>query len=351
MAAIFVAVLHGYLLLDPTRAILPNAHLAVDFFFCLSGFVIAHAYADKLDAGMPVANYLGRRIIRLAPLLIAGLVLGALVYIAGSVAKGGHQLSIALIISVLSIEMVPAGLLFGLQAYPTDNSVWSLFFELAANIAFAFGTVRRRVINAGTLAVFGLILALTAWHFRSIDDLGYQSPSAFLGGFARVAFPFLTGVMIWHWRLYKDRHAIWSWAAFLALPLLLVTPFGNWQTDLVAIVLVIPLIVITGTAAAGPRIAPALKLLGELSYPFYLIHQPVMRIFKNLHAARSLIQHHPGSAVAMALAVSAIGAMILSRLYDGPVRRWLTALMQDEPVAGSRLLTITSPAEAAAAAE
>lgn len=35
-----------------------NAHLYVDFFFVLSGFVIAHAYADKLTGGGGVTESL-----------------------------------------------------------------------------------------------------------------------------------------------------------------------------------------------------------------------------------------------------------------------------------------------------
>src|ERR1700722_3197255 len=52
--------------------LLPNAYLAVDFFFMLSGFVIAHAYEARLRSGQTVAEFMQRRLIRLYPLYWLG---------------------------------------------------------------------------------------------------------------------------------------------------------------------------------------------------------------------------------------------------------------------------------------
>src|SRR5882762_11377334 len=50
----------------------PSAFLAVDFFFLLSGFVIMHAYARRLAAGMPTQQFFMVRLIRLYPLYFLG---------------------------------------------------------------------------------------------------------------------------------------------------------------------------------------------------------------------------------------------------------------------------------------
>src|SRR5580698_9043340 len=52
--------------------LLPNAYLAVDFFFMLSGFVLAHAYEARLRSGQAVAEFMQRRLIRLYPLYWLG---------------------------------------------------------------------------------------------------------------------------------------------------------------------------------------------------------------------------------------------------------------------------------------
>ena len=56
---------------NPNNNFIAHAYLAVDFFFCLSGFVIAYAYDDKM-AAIGIGQFLKRRFIRLHPLVIIG---------------------------------------------------------------------------------------------------------------------------------------------------------------------------------------------------------------------------------------------------------------------------------------
>ena len=50
---------------------IPHFRIAVDFFFMLSGFVIAHACEEKLRCGMRFAEFAWRRLVRLYPFVIA----------------------------------------------------------------------------------------------------------------------------------------------------------------------------------------------------------------------------------------------------------------------------------------
>ena len=60
---------------DASRNLLPHGALAVDFFFCLSGFVIGHAY-DRRWASMSLRQFALRRLIRLHPMVIIALIEG-----------------------------------------------------------------------------------------------------------------------------------------------------------------------------------------------------------------------------------------------------------------------------------
>src|SRR5437879_3798779 len=59
----------------------PHAGLAVDFFFLLSGFVIAHAYEKRLLETMSFCSFLVVRLIRLYPLILLGLLCGFFVFV------------------------------------------------------------------------------------------------------------------------------------------------------------------------------------------------------------------------------------------------------------------------------
>jgi len=65
---------------DYSKNFIAHGFLALDFFFCLSRFVIAYAYDDRIEK-MGVTEFFKSRIIRLHPLVILGSVLGLLSFL------------------------------------------------------------------------------------------------------------------------------------------------------------------------------------------------------------------------------------------------------------------------------
>lgn len=72
---LFEAWSHG----DRRQQIINHGDLAVDFFFMLSGFVIAYAYDDRWGS-MSQWQFYKRRLVRLQPMIIVGAVLGAALF-------------------------------------------------------------------------------------------------------------------------------------------------------------------------------------------------------------------------------------------------------------------------------
>ncbi len=72
---------------DYSKNFIGHGFLAVDFFFCLSGFVIGYAYDDRIR-GMGVLEFFKSRLIRLHPLVILGSVIGLLGFLFDPF--GGH---------------------------------------------------------------------------------------------------------------------------------------------------------------------------------------------------------------------------------------------------------------------
>ena len=88
-----------------------HGYLAVDFFFILSGFVIGYAYDDRLGKTMTTSNFFKRRLIRLHPMIIMGVILGAIAFfIQGSVQWEGKHVAIsAVMLSTLcAMFFIPA---------------------------------------------------------------------------------------------------------------------------------------------------------------------------------------------------------------------------------------------------
>src|ERR1700710_2350874 len=61
------------------KQIINHGYLAVDFFFLLSGFVVAYAYDDRWGK-MSQWEFYKRRLIRLQPMVIMGSIIGAALF-------------------------------------------------------------------------------------------------------------------------------------------------------------------------------------------------------------------------------------------------------------------------------
>jgi len=82
VAAIVVVIFHIFEAhsAGPLYQIVNHGYLAVDFFFLLSGFVISYAYDDRWGK-MSVGSFFKRRLVRLHPLVIMGMVIGAVFFL------------------------------------------------------------------------------------------------------------------------------------------------------------------------------------------------------------------------------------------------------------------------------
>ena len=248
IAAIAVLFLHGSQQLqldyDPRAA-----GLAVDFFFLLSGFVIAYAYDGRLQRNeMTWWRFMTLRTIRLYPMLFIGTVLGA-----GGVGLLGHSSGdlTLLLMTFGSLLLLPVGLATGNQAYPLNNPIWSLFFEFAVNGLYGsrFGKLGQNPL-AGFVLFFGagLIIA-TAVFDGPYGCIGFQNTTSFLLGFARVCYPFWIGV--WIFRLGQLRRVPSLPISVIGVLLLavLLLPYGGKLYSLTMVLLVFPVLLACASVA------------------------------------------------------------------------------------------------------
>jgi peptidoglycan/LPS O-acetylase OafA/YrhL len=275
-----IAVMAGHAGIVLNAYMPPFMHLAVDMFFVLSGFVLAHAYDGKFAEGMSIEAFLKARVARLYPTYLVGLVLGLIsVAFANTHALAPARALLSFFFGLLALPsppMEPLGVLF-----PLNGPFWSLFFEFwIANLIFAlfWRQLRGRVLALIILVSAGILTAL-GLHFGSLDFgwTWHQLP----GGFARVCYSFFAGVALSRFHARQTRQPVVpSWACLMVFAVVMLLPLQGFTKGLyeVAVVLLIfPALIYFGAGAIERR--PEIgKALGDASYAIYAVHRPLLTI-------------------------------------------------------------------------
>ena len=187
-----------------------HGYLAVDFFFILSGFVIGYAYDDRWKKTLTTREFFKRRLIRLHPMVIMGVVLGAITYYVQGCERwdGTHvatsMLMLAMLLNLFLIPVAPgagADVRGNGEMYPLNGPNWSLFFEYIGNILYALFI---RKLSTRWLAVLvgaaGIGLATYAiGNGSGYGHLGVGWTLAglnFPGGMLRLLFAFSAGLLM-----------------------------------------------------------------------------------------------------------------------------------------------------------
>lgn len=325
-----------------------HGYLAVDFFFILSGFVIGYAYDDRWKRNMTLGNFFTRRLIRLHPMIIMGTIIGAITFcIQGSVQwDGSHVATSAVMLALLAaIFFIPAypGAGYDVRGngemFSLNGPSWSLFFEYIGNILYALFI--HRLSNRGLAILVALSGIGLAW-FALFDIVGYGmlgvgwtlDGANFWGGMLRMLFPFSLGMLLSrHFRPIKIRGAFWICSAVLLI--LFCIPYIEGKSpvclngvyELICIALVFPALV--WIAASGKttdkQSTRICRFLGDISFPLYAIHYPLMYLFYAWLIKNKLYTFTEcWQMAALVYTGSILLAYLCLKCYDEPVRKWLS---------------------------
>jgi peptidoglycan/LPS O-acetylase OafA/YrhL len=337
-AAILIVIFHlfnyafGF---NSALSLVRHAYLAVDFFFGLSGFVVAYAY-DERWTRMSIPQFFRIRLIRLHPLVLVGATLGLLGYLFDPFGKAinhtpAPMLLLAYVTSLLLLPSPPVGGRSG-ETQALNGPAWSLMQEYLGNIAYALILRRLRAITLGI--IFGLSGLLLIWvaNTKGSLDGGWGYPVIWMAPL-RLTVSFVMG--LW---LYRIQHRIRRpKIGLLALSLVLVVVFQmpkfpevgsfslNGLYDAACVLLLFPLIILCGAHSdAGAGMMKLCKLSGRLSYPLYITHISFVYVLANFAHTR-----HPGKNVVLAgiffvLPLVIAVAWLALRYIDEPVRAWLS---------------------------
>lgn len=236
-----------------------RSYLAVDFFFMLSGFVMARSYEDRLAEGLEAKAFFSARYRRLFPPMCIGAILG---YLLLPAEISGSEISF-----LATLLFIPT---LGPEPFPANRPTWSIFFELFANALHAlclWRFDRKRLLLIASISAIGVTyLGLPS---NSIA-LGNKADD-FVGGIPRVLLAYTVGMVIF--RSLKP-FSLPLWPSYLLLiSALLLIPHGLLM-DLLFVVAISPILIVLG-AQRGERVGAI--WLGRLSFPLYAVHYPILQ--------------------------------------------------------------------------
>ena len=327
VAALIVALHHQWAIHGQLFA---SGYLAVDFFFALSGFVLAHAYGDRLVSGrMKAREFLVARVVRLYPLYLLGL-LAVLIALSPAL-----PWSLKAIVGKLpfALAMLPSPTYDAVGfLYPFNIPSWSIFFELLINLVMALFCLQLRDPRIRWAAIILAAVYLDVHVLMqggSVDDSGVWNTLDL--GFARVAFSFFVGMQLYEWHQQRAAsnqpklHSAWAALSLVVLVACLALPKRGWL-ELACILVVFPaLIMVLAESRFSLGIAGvALRNLGIASYALYMLHIAFQMGYVSLLARHDLPPDHWPWAGVPLIGLIVAASWAADRWWDRPGR----ALMQ-----------------------
>ena len=329
--------------------VINHGYLAVDFFFILSGFVISYAYDNRWGKSLTTRNFFKRRLIRLHPMIVMGAVVGLIAFlIQGGVKWDGTHVPVtmailALICTFFFIPAIP-GSCYEIRGngemFPLNGPFWSLFFEYIGNILYAL-FIRR--LSDRQLSILVVCLGIGLAWFALFDVVGYGMIGVgwtldslnFFGGLTRMLFSFTLGMLLSR-KFHSFNISEAFWICTVILIILFCIPYiegkspicMNGLFEIACIALIFPVLIRIGAAGkTTDKLSTSIcKFLGDISYPLYAIHYPVMYVFYAWLIDNKLYTFGEIWQVAV---IIYIGCILLAysclKLYDEPVRKWLSS--------------------------
>ena len=335
----------------PALQIINHGYLAVDFFFALSGFVIGYAYDNRWEKGMTLATFFKTRVIRLQPMMILGVTLGALTYYFGLAHIETTSVTTLILIWLLSCLLIPVTRNMDIrgwgEGYALDGPQWSLAFEYVANILYAL-FIRRFPIKLLALFVFlGAFLSVDL--SLNLDSFGLLSerinekytmiggwsldPAQLYVGFSRLLYPFFAGLLVYRLGIkIRTKSSFWICTALICVSFMMPRvglgayewTNGLYEAFCVLIVFPIVLMIGSGTKELDEKYTKICNWLGRISYPLYITHYSfIYFLFEWTYKHPDMplsVQIFNGIAVFL---ISLAVAYACERLYDVKIREWL----------------------------
>ena len=318
---------------------IPGGFLGVSLFFTLSGYLITrNLLLETWQTGrVSLPNFWARRARRLFP--AAWLVLAALALTAALSPRIGHGIGfnggdvLASLANVANWRFLTSGASYA-SLFRVPSPVlhyWSLAIEEQAYIIVAILVAlvawRRRTQSANVLGFVAFGLALVSWALPIV--LNMSVTRAYYGTDTRIG-EILAGVALAAWRhgamlTITKRGQQWAWTVGSLIAFAVLTHYAtasssglaNGLLPVVSLVSCAAILVAVSPDSPFARLGrtPVIASIGRLSYVIYLIHWPVILLFRWRRVSLGSVTTFLGVS-----AVIGIVAWTIVRFVEVPIR-------------------------------
>jgi len=337
-----------------------HSFLGVDFFFILSGFVMGYAYDERLTPGSLTPNpspvgegnsmsfwgFVKRRLIRLHPMVVMGVILGAIAFIIQGCTKwDGSEVGLQTVLwaTLLGLFLIPSptgmDVRGNTEAFPLNGPHWSLFFEYIGSLLYGLLLCR---LSTKWLRVWVAcaIVSLAAYALMMEGGgvaYGWSSePMNLLGGALRMLYAYPMGLLMA--RMFRKRQPealhgpvfLFCSASLVVLLGLPVVGGKEMETiyQLACLFSFFPGIIWIGArGVVHGWHQKAVSFLGRLSYPLYAVHFPLIYLYitwVRQDATPYQGYSQPWLAAVITIAASLLIATLCLLFYDEPLRKRLS---------------------------
>ena len=256
-------------------------------------------------------------------------------------AMEGVSAGAVLLVMLLGCTLLPLPLKWDvrgwMEMHPLNGPAWSLYYEYIGNILYAL-FIRKFSKTALTVLVaiaacFTVHRCLTAPAGDIVGGWALNWEQQYVG-LVRLMYPFFGGLLLSRlgW-LIRTRKNAFGWCSVMIIAVLSAPRIGGedgyWMNGLYeafCIICIFPVIVSMGAGGriTGKRSAAVCKFLGDISYPVYITHYPLVYIYTAwaFNRQATLAEGLPY------MLLTFVGAFALAyaclKCYDLPVRKWLT---------------------------
>ncbi|CAN5329657.1 acyltransferase [soil metagenome] len=334
--AIGVVLFHFQIQTDHTLGyshIIERSRLAVDGFFMLSGFIMAHVYGPGVAAGtFSYRSFLVARIARLYPMHIVVLT-GALIMVVAAALLG-----VVYDAGTYSVRGFFETVFLIHAWFPTDVGInwngptWSLSAEWFAYLTFPLFAVlalRLRRLPLVLLAIGVVAFVISdAWYRQTFGKVLPRAEDVM--GIARVAPEFLIGMGLYGLGRKITATPLMAISGAVISTVVLLSAMHFSLDDRIIVALTAPVILSVALLAKagceGVLASRPLVFAGEVSFALYIVHMPVLVAWKSLVSqARGIDSGFTVSLPDLAglVLAAAVVAVAMHLMIERPGRRWV----------------------------